>query len=170
QHSAETIRFAELTHHAHSIGVAYQGAGVLHLAKGEWATARPLIERAIPTLRSGNLFLASAVPASALVLAQLGETSEALDRLQEGERLLEARRFGASNQQIFLGRASLLLGRLDEARTVGTRVVEWFPFHPGSVAHAQHLLGDVATHPDRFDAESGESYYRQALALAHAPG
>jgi hypothetical protein len=28
------------------------------------------------------------------------------------------------------------------------------------------LLGDIATHPDRFDAESGEPQYRQALALA----
>jgi hypothetical protein len=29
-----------------------------------------------------------------------------------------------------------------------------------------HLLGDIATHPDRFDAASGEAHYRQALALA----
>jgi predicted protein tyrosine phosphatase len=33
-------------------------------------------------------------------------------------------------------------------------------------AHALHLLGDIATHPDRFDAEPGEAHYRQALALA----
>ena len=40
----------------------------------------------------------------------------------------------------------------------------------GSEAHAQHLLGDIATHPDRFDAESGEAHYRQALALAEPRG
>jgi hypothetical protein len=34
------------------------------------------------------------------------------------------------------------------------------------VAHALHLLGDIGTHPDRFDAESGAARYRQALALA----
>jgi len=28
------------------------------------------------------------------------------------------------------------------------------------------LLGDIATHPDRFDAQRGEAHYRQALALA----
>ncbi len=38
------------------------------------------------------------------------------------------------------------------------------------MAHAQHLLGDLATHPDRFDAESGETHYRQALALAEPRG
>ena len=42
--------------------------------------------------------------------------------------------------------------------------------YPGFAADAQHLLGDVATHPDRFDAESGEAHYRQALALAEPRG
>jgi hypothetical protein len=33
-----------------------------------------------------------------------------------------------------------------------------------------HLLGDVATHPDRFDADRGEAYYRQALTVAEHRG
>jgi len=33
-----------------------------------------------------------------------------------------------------------------------------------------HLLGDIATHPDRFDPESGEAHYREALALAEPRG
>jgi hypothetical protein len=37
-------------------------------------------------------------------------------------------------------------------------------------AHGSRLLGDIATQPDRFDAESGESHYRQALALAEPRG
>ena len=35
---------------------------------------------------------------------------------------------------------------------------------------ALHLLGDIATHPDRFDAERGEAHYREALALAESRG
>ncbi len=31
-------------------------------------------------------------------------------------------------------------------------------------------MGDIAIHPDRFDAESGEAHYRQALALAEPRG
>jgi hypothetical protein len=57
-------------------------------------------------------------------------------------------------------------GRLDEARRLGDRAVESSPRHPGFAAHALHLLGDIATHPDRFDAERGEAHYRKALALA----
>ena len=64
----------------------------------------------------------------------------------------------------------LLLGRLDEARALGDRAIESSPCHPGFAAHALYLFGDIATHPDRFDAESGEAHYRQALALAEPRG
>jgi hypothetical protein len=33
-----------------------------------------------------------------------------------------------------------------------------------------HLLGDIAIHPDRFDAERGEAHYRKTLALAEPRG
>jgi tetratricopeptide (TPR) repeat protein len=69
-----------------------------------------------------------------------------------------------------LGRACLLLGRLDEARHFGDRAVELLPSQPGAAAHALHLLGDIATHADRCDTESGEAHYRQALVLAEPRG
>src|SRR5262245_11561714 len=65
-----------------------------------------------------------------------------------------------------MGRACLLLGRLDEARRLGDLAIEYSPRHPGFAAHALHLLGDIATHPDRFDGETGEAHYRHALTLA----
>ncbi|PYN43000.1 MAG: hypothetical protein DME00_27870 [Candidatus Rokuibacteriota bacterium] len=37
-------------------------------------------------------------------------------------------------------------------------------------AHALHLLGDIATCPDRFDSERAEAHYRESLALAEAHG
>jgi tetratricopeptide (TPR) repeat protein len=108
-------------------------------------------------------------------LAQLGEANEALNRLREGEQLVEplaARglvgRLGWDYYS--LGRTCLLLGQLDEARRLGDRAVELSPRHPGFAAHALYLLGDIATHHDRFDAESGEAHYRQALALAEPRG
>ena len=69
-----------------------------------------------------------------------------------------------------LGRAGLVLGRLDEARRLGGRALEFSPSASGRSAHAQHLLGDIATHPDQFDAEHGEAHYRKALALAEPRG
>jgi tetratricopeptide (TPR) repeat protein len=177
QYEAETLRLAEPTHHASTVGLAYVAAGLAHLLKGDWTQARSLIEHAIAVLRTGNIVLSlpHAVAFSTWVLAQVGEASEALTRLREGEELLErqaARGFvdqhGADYHS--LGRAGLLLGRLDEARDLGDRAVKYSPSHPGYAAHALHLLGDIATHPDRFDAESGEAHYRKALALAEPRG
>ena len=50
------------------------------------------------------------------------------------------------------------------------RAVECSPFQPGQMAHALRLLADIATHPDRFDAERGEAHYLEALALAEPRG
>jgi len=173
---AEAIRLVEPIHHALTVGMAYRAATILHLLKGDWARARSLAERWIAVLRAGNvaLQLSAAVSASALALAQLGETDAATNRLREGEQLLE--RSAATGivglngwGYYWLGRACLLLGRLDEARSLADRVVEFSPQHRGLVAYALHLVGDVATDPDRFDAESGD-HYRNALALAEARG
>jgi class 3 adenylate cyclase/tetratricopeptide (TPR) repeat protein len=176
EYEAEAIRLAQPTQHAYTIGLAH-AAGTLHLLKGDWAKARSLIEHGIAVLRTGNVvvLLPGAVASSAWVLAQLGEAGEALNRLREGEQLLErqAARGYVSNlgwSYHALGRACLLLGRLDEARHLGDHAVESSPSQPGFAAHALHLLGDIATHPDRFDAESGEAHYRQALALAEPRG
>jgi tetratricopeptide (TPR) repeat protein len=105
----------------------------------------------------------------------MGEVGEALDRLGEGHQLLErqtARGLVGQRGWAFyaLGRAGLLLGRLDEARSLSNRAIESSPCHPGYVAHARHLLGDIAAHPDRFDPVGGEAHYREALALAQPRG
>ena len=177
EQEAEAIRLAEPTHHAFTVGLAHFAAGTLHPVKGDWAKARSLIEHGIAVDRTGNvvLLLLLAVASSAWVLAQLGEASEALSRFREAEELLErqaARGFVSNLGWAYysLGRACQLFGRLDEARRLGDRAVESSPSQPGYAAHAQHLLGDIATHPERFDAESGEAHYRTALALAEPRG
>jgi tetratricopeptide (TPR) repeat protein len=176
QYEAEMIGFAEATKHAHTVGMAYGAASSLHLQRGDWAQARPLIEHTIAVLRTANVVnLLGALASSAWVLAQHGESSEALNRLRESEQLIErlyATGPGAGGRGTYhsLGRACLLLGRLDEARNLGNRAVEANQSQPGFAAHALHLLGDIATHPDRFDAKSGEAHYRKALALAEPRG
>jgi tetratricopeptide (TPR) repeat protein len=128
-------------------------------------------------LQTGNvvILLPVALASSACVLAQLGQASEALDRIREAEQIVE--RFEAGGIVSYrvqayhlLGRCCLLLGRLDEARTLADRAIESSPGHPGFSAHALHLLGDIATQPDRIDAERGEAHYRRALALAEPRG
>ena len=99
---------------------------MLHLHKGDWAKARSLIEHWITMLRTGNVavHLPWAVASSAWALAQIGEASEALNRIREGEQLLErqaARGIVGHRGWAYgaVGRACLLLGRLDEARRLG---------------------------------------------------
>jgi tetratricopeptide (TPR) repeat protein len=175
--AAEAVRLAESTQHASSVSPAYYAAGLLRLREGDWARACALLEHAITVARAGNniLVLPLVVAESAWVLAQLGEAGEATSRLQEGEALLERYVAGGhvSNLPLVcypLGRACLLLGRLDEAQRLGERALASSQRHPGFAAHALHLLGDIATHPDHFDAELGEAQYRQALALAEPRG
>ena len=177
QYEAEALRLAEPTHHAQTVGSTHFAASTLYLLKGDWAKARSLIEHGVAAFRMGNLLftLPRAVASSAWILAQLGEASEALTRLRESEPLLERQAARGSLGRLgdayhSLGRAGLLLGRLDEARSLGDRALKYSLSHPGFAAHALHLLGDIATHPDRFDAESGEAYYRHALALAEPRG
>jgi tetratricopeptide (TPR) repeat protein len=176
RYEAEALRLAEPTPHVLSIGRAHFAAGTLHVLRGDWMKARSLFERAITAYRAGNigLSLPRAVAGSAWALAQVGD-AEALPRLREGEQLVERQAARSSVGQRgadyhSLGRAGLLLGRLDDARRLGDRALEGSPSHHGHAAQALHLLGDIATHPDRFDAENGEAHYRQALALAEPRG
>jgi predicted ATPase len=177
EHEAEMIRLAELTSHARTVGLAYYASATLHLPEGNWPKARSSIEHSIAVARAGNVavLLPTAAAASAWVLAQLGEASEARNRVWEGEQLLQrqaARGMYADRAWAYhaLSRACLLLGRLDEARSLCDCVIESSPCHPGFAAYAPHLLGDIATHPDRFDAELGEVHYHEALALAEPRG
>jgi tetratricopeptide (TPR) repeat protein len=177
EHEAEAIRIAARTQHAYTVGFAHGTAGAVRLLRGDWAQARSLFEHVAAVFRAANvgLLLSRAVVSSAWVLAQLGEASEGVSRLREGEHLLErqaARGYvGVLGwYYVALGRAALLLGRLDDAQRLGDRALEFSPRHPGYAAHALHLLGDIATRPDRFDAERGETHYRQALALAEPRG
>jgi len=171
------MRLAGLIHHAFSRGLAYRASSTLAILRGDWAQARSLIEEWLSVVGAGDvvLQLTRAVASSAWMLAHFGRTGEAIDRLREGEELLErhATRGLLHNlgwDYYSLARAYLLLGRLDEAKDAGDRSLKSSPRHPGFAAHALHLLGDIATHPDRFDAERGEGYYQKALALAEVRG
>jgi TolB-like protein/DNA-binding SARP family transcriptional activator/Tfp pilus assembly protein PilF len=172
-----TLELAAQTPHAYTIGWAHLTASCLYLLKGDWARASPGVEHATSTLRTGGVvpLLPFAVGLSAWNLAQLGDASEALSRLREGEQLLERHALSGQTGSLGwfyagLGRAALLLGRLEHARRLADRALEFSPRHPGFAAHALQLLGDVASHPDSTEPTRGEVHYRRALSFAEPRG
>jgi class 3 adenylate cyclase len=175
--AAEAIRLAVPTLHANTVGLAYRAAGMLHLLKGEWKMARSLSEQGFAVFRTGNVViqLPSALASAAWAVAQLGDANEALKQIRLGEQAAE--RLAATGivghlawSYHALGHAALLLGRRDEAQRLGEEAMVFSRRHTGFTAHAEHLFGEIATHPDRFEAERGQAHYRTALALAEARG
>ncbi len=173
KYAAEGIELAEPTQHAHTIGFAQFAGSMLHLLKGEWAKAHLLVEEwtnTCLTLQTPSL-LPWAVASSAWALACLHEDDQAWRRTKEAEQLLErqaAREIGQHRSWAYtaLGRACLLLGRPSEARRLGHCSVEFSRRQPGFAAHAVHLLGEIASQPDQFDAEGAATHYCDALRLA----
>jgi class 3 adenylate cyclase/tetratricopeptide (TPR) repeat protein len=177
KYEAEAIRLADSTQHAHTIGWARLTASMLHFFTGDWMKARMLVEHwtNIPRTLDVAVLLPWAVAASAWALAQIGEASEALNRVREGEQLLErqaARGIAGHRAWAYqaLGRACMTLGRLDQAQRLALQSVESAQRQSGFAAHALHLLGDLATKPSQFDAGIGATHYRQALSLAEQHG
>lgn len=177
KHAADAIRIAEPTQHPHTIGWASMSASMLHLFKGEWATTRSLVENWMNSRRTLDVavLLPWAVATSAWALAEMGDTEHALTRIRDSEQLLERQAAmgivghrGWAYQAV--SRACMLLGRLDDARRFGQRSIESARHQPGFMAHSLRLLGDLAAHPDQFDANGAATHYRKALAIAEQHG
>ena len=69
-----------------------------------------------------------------------------------------------------LGGAYLLDGRLADATRIAQEglAAARQRGQRGMEGQLLRLLGDIAAHPDRFEVETAEAHYRQALALAEA--
>ena len=112
----------------------------------------------------------------------LGAAYHGTGRRAEGVALMEDAARGLAGRTVplagwpgrvgALGGAYLLDGRLADATRIaqeglaaarqrGQRGVE---------GHVLRLLGDIAAHPDRFEVDTAEAHYRQALALAEELG
>jgi tetratricopeptide (TPR) repeat protein len=177
KHAAEAIKLAEPTQRSFTIGLVHQSEATIYLLQGHWRKALSSIERAMAQFRAGNIGLQLPIVIAQFgwALAELGEAGDALSRLRESEQILERevtseQKHGHMNTLKWLGRAYLALGQLKQAQRLADDAIGRWPDRDGYVVHFLRLLGDVATHPDRFDAEAGEARYREALALAEPLG
>ena len=177
RHEVEMFRLAGLEPHCFTIGQAYYYAAAFRILKGDWWTAHQQLERSLEAYRTGNIFLQIPQTASHIALsrAALGEVDEALIRQQEAERLLQVQETMGSKHALehgyrSLSRTDLLLGRPDEAQRLADHAVRFSDPALWGAAHTLQLLGDIAIHPGRFDADAAEIHYRKALAIAEPRG
>lgn len=177
KYEAEVIRIAEPTEHAFTIGWAHFALTMPSFLKGDWVKARSRVGHWITMIRTGNagIHLPWAVAASAWAMAQIGETGEAQECIAEAEPLLErhaTRGIVGHRSWAYqaVGRACLLLDRTDDALRLAECALEASRQQPGFAAHAQHLLGDIASSSRRFDPENAIGHYQEALALAQQHG
>ena len=173
----EAMRIAEEAGHVYTLVFPLFGLGTLTLDQGDFAGAVAPLERGLDLCQTREMPLLLHHFAGAL-----GAAYHATGRRAEGFTLMEdaargfaegtARAAGWAGRVGALGRAYLLDGRLADATRIaqdglaaarqrGERGVE---------GHLLRLLGDIAAHPDRFEVDTAEEHYRQAMALAEALG
>ena len=173
----EAIQIAEEAGHVFSLLFPLVGLGTLTLDQGDFAGALAPLERGLELCRTRE------VPYLLHDFAwALGAAYHGTGRRAEGVALMEDAARGLAGRTVplagwpgrvgALGGAYLLDGRLADATRIaqeglaaarqrGQRGVE---------GHVLRLLGDIAAHPDRFEVDTAEEHYRQALALAEELG
>jgi len=173
----EAIHIAEGAGHVYSLLWPLCAVGALRLDQGDFAGAVAPLERGLDLSRTREVPLWLPDFAGALGAAYHGT-----GRRAEGVALMEDAARGVAERQrrwsgwagcaAALGGAYLLDRRLADAlriaqeglapaRQLGERDVE---------GRLLRLLGDIAAHPDRFEADTAEERYRQAEVLAEELG
>jgi class 3 adenylate cyclase/tetratricopeptide (TPR) repeat protein len=175
-HTGEATAIAEAENHAFSLVVALAGTGLLHILRGDCASAIGPLERALVISRLSDIPLHFP-----FVAAPLGWAYTLAGRREEGLRLLEdavgraeAMEFVANHalRLVWLAQAHLLSGNGDVATRLGLRALELARRlgERGHEAYALRLLGELAGTGASPDVEKSSEHYRAALALAESLG
>jgi tetratricopeptide (TPR) repeat protein len=172
----EAIQIAEALDHPFSLGLAFHGAGRLHLYKGDVQKAVALLERGREVCRARAV--GHWLPVIGASLAQAYATNK---RADDAFPLLEQtiERLASPQMTIYY---SLLLTSLSEAYLMANRTdmatqhaqealcVSRDRGERGVQAHAIRLLGEAAGHRDAVHLETAEGHYADAMALARELG
>ena len=165
----EAIAMAERSNRPYERVSAYTRVGQLHLFRGDFDQAIPLLERSLALSQAADVLIFHSIATASLAVAyaRSGRTTEALAMLQQsGEQ------FRLLLNILLCIEAYLLMGHREEASRLALRTLDISQERQerGVEAQALWLLGEVAMQHDAPEVEQAEVYYRQALALADALG
>jgi tetratricopeptide (TPR) repeat protein len=160
---------AELVNRPYERVSAYTHVGQLHLFRGDFDQAIPLLERSLALSQEADVLIFHSIATASLALAyaHFERTTEALTMLrQSGEQ------FRLLLNILLCIEAYLLIGRRQDARRLALRTLDISQerHERGVEAQALWLLGEIALHHDAPEVDEAAAYYRQALALADALG
>jgi tetratricopeptide (TPR) repeat protein len=175
----EGLQIAEAAAHPASIMYASWALGLFCLRQGDLPRALLHLERAMGICQDAGL--PAFVPRVAAALGEAYALSgrladDALPLLTQAMAQTTGRERDLVGYQtlyhLSLGQVRLLAGHLDEAQARAERAQALACAHQerGNQAYALRLLGDIAAHRDPPNADSAETHYRQALALAEELG
>lgn len=169
-----SIQIAEAHGHVFGIYQAYRGLGSLKLQQGHIEHAVPLLEQNLARCQQADMSESSAVMSSRLGIAYVyaGRLQEGLHLLEQGVARKATRHHDYVLRLILLGSGYGYTGRHSEAFELAMEGLERARTRRerGTEAYAQHLLGQLAAHNLDAEFNQAETWYRQALALAHKLG
>ena len=172
----EGVRIAGAADHPYTVIIACVGLGGLYLLKGELHNAISVLERALVLDRVENIpllfpFVASTLGSAYALSGRVAEALPLLDQSVEQANSLNLKA-NAPLRIVRLVEAQLLAGRPNGAIQLAEQALSLSREQKerGHEAYALRLLGDVASHGDRPDAERATTYYQQARGLGEELG
>ena len=169
----EALHIAGEAGHVYSILFPLLGLGMVKLDQGDFAGAVAPLERGLDLCQTREVpFLLDRFAWA------LGAAYHGTGRRAEGLALMEDAARGVAGRTVrgwagrvgALGGAYLLAGRLADATRTALEGLTAVRGELEAEGHVLRLLGDIAAHPDRFEVDTAEEHYRQALALAEELG
>ena len=173
----EAMHVAEEAGHVYSLLFPLFGLGILALDRGDFGGAVAPQERGFELCRTREVPILRHDFAWALGAAYhgTGRRAEGIALMEDAARGFAEQNLGWSwwagrvgalgGVYLFEGRLAdatqIAQGGLTEARQRGER---------GTEGDILRLLGDIAAHPDRVEANAAEAHYQKALALAEPRG
>jgi class 3 adenylate cyclase/tetratricopeptide (TPR) repeat protein len=172
----EAIRLAESADHPFSLTQAYYTLGTLFLHQGDLKQAVPILERGLSLCQTASIltWFPSVAAALGYALTLSERIAEALPLLQQAVARDTSKgvAVGHARRLAYLSESYLLTDRREEAAELARQALALARSlqSRGHEAAALWLLGEIHMHQETPADDTPETYYRQALALAHELG